>query len=230
MSAPSPDQTWVVIPGHDVHPTLPRVLDELGADWRARTIVVDDGSQPPLEAPGVQLIRHPSNRGYGAAQKSGYALALAKGAQAILLLHGDGQYATAEVLALRVALEDAEAALGSRFLLDQGAGIPSWRRFGNRLLTSMANRRFHTRLSELHTGARAFRRSALQGIDLYALSDDYLFDQQLLLALLSRGAVIAERPATADYSDPVQSISLRRSVRYGLGCVRAILSAPTPSR
>lgn len=210
--------TAVVIPALDCQATLDRVLAELPPGVSVH--VVDDGSTPPLRAPGVH--RHPVNRGYGAAQKTGYAAALAEGAERVVLLHGDGQYPVGPTLALADALDAADAVLGSRFLGDADA-IPAWRRWGNRALTGLANLRFGTRHTELHTGARAFRAEALRAVDLGALSDDYLFDQQLLCALLRARRTLVERPVRAAYDPSVQSISFRRSVRYGLGCVREIL-------
>lgn len=210
----------VVIPACNVGDALSPMLARLppGLD----VYVVDDGSREPVVAPGVTVIRHPQNRGYGAAQKTGYAAAIAAGAEKIVLLHGDDQYDTADTLALADALDHAEAALGSRFLADPSV-IPGWRRLGNRLLTGLANLRFGLSHTELHTGARAFRAETLRRIGFETFSDDYLFDQQLLVALMRAGVVIAERPVKVRYEPGVQSISFRRSVRYGLGCVRVIL-------
>lgn len=225
-----PRSLAVVLPCYGYQDSLDRViaeLQQLRANVDFSIVVVDDASPTPLRAqgPGVELLRHPSNRGYGGAQKTGYAVAIAHGATHIVLLHGDGQYATAPTLALADALEDASAALGSRFLNGHEHAIPSWRRWGNRFLTEAANWRFGTRLSELHTGARAFRAEALLALPLESFSDDFVFDQQVLAGLLKRGLPIAERPIPARYDDTVSSISFRRSVRYGLGCL-ATLAAP----
>ena len=211
-----------VIVGLNVHATLPAVLAALPPGLP--TFVVDDGSDPPLTAPaGVTLLRHNKNRGYGAAQRTGYQAALAAGATRIALVHGDGQYDVGDVLALLDALDDADVALGSRFLAaDGGAVIPSWRRLGNRALTAYARRRLGIQATELHTGARAFRAEALRALPLEQLSDDYVFDQQVLVRLAVAGFRFAERPARARYDASVQSISLWRSIRYGLGCVRTI--------
>lgn len=211
--------TGVVVPGLDCQASLERVLSELPEG--VRVWVVDDGSDPPLRAP-VAVLRHERNRGYGAAQKTGYTAALDAGVDRVVLLHGDGQYDTADTLALADALATADAAIGSRFLLDP-AVIPGWRRVGNRALTGLANLRYGTRHTELHTGARAFRAEALRRVAFPSFSDDYLFDQQMLCALLRTGARIAERPVRVRYDDTVQSIPFGRSVRYGLGCVREIL-------
>lgn len=216
----------IVIPAKDTHDTLPRVLAEIPAALRPSVIVVDDGSARPLVAPGVMVLRHERNRGYGAAQKTGYQAALARGVDRVVMLHGDGQYDTAETLALADGLDDAEIVLGSRFLRDCGRAIPGWRRLGNRALTRLANARFGVGLSELHTGARAFRADALRVLPLSAFSDDYAFDQQILCSALARGLRVHERPVAVRYDDTVQSIPFGRSVRYGLACLRVIAWPP----
>lgn len=223
---PLPEDTWIVVPCFNTQAALSCLLAALPPDLLDRTIVVDDGSEPPLRAEGARLHRHPANRGYGGAQKTGYAAALAAGAARVVLLHGDNQYPIHETLGLAWALDDADAALGSRFLVHGGRSIPWWRRWGNRLLTGAANRRFGVRLSELHTGARAFRADALRALPLDGFSDNYVFDQQLLATLLSSGRAIAERPLEARYDDTVQSIGFRQSVRYGLGCLWTIARTP----
>ena len=210
----------VVIPALDCQASLDGVLAEIPAPFH--TLVVDDGSAVPLRAPHV--VRHHLNRGYGAAQKSGYVAALAAGATRVILLHGDGQYDTAETLALADALTDADAALGSRFLADPSV-IPTWRRLGNTLLTGLANLRFGAAHTELHTGARAFRADVLTRMPLASFSDDYLFDQQLLCWLLRARLAIAERPVHVRYDPTVQSIPLGRSIVYAAGCIREILKS-----
>lgn len=218
----------IVLPCYGYQESLDRVLEELSTHRKSgramRIYVVDDGSEPALTVShsGVHLLRHPHNRGYGAAQKTGYALALAHGAERVVLLHGDGQYPTSETLALADALEAADVALGSRFVHHHGQHIPQWRRWGNRLLTTVANLRFGVQLSELHTGARAFRSAALLSMPLEDFSNDFVFDQQVLASLLADGARFVERPLEARYDATVSSISFRRSVRYGLGCLWTI--------
>ncbi len=211
-------KTCVVIPALNCQSTVDAVLAALPEGLLS--VVIDDGSDTPLHAPNV--YRHATNRGYGAAQKSGYTYAIAQGAEHIVLLHGDDQYNTSDTLLLAEALSEAPAALGSRFLANADV-IPGWRRLGNRGLTGLANLRFGTRHTELHTGARAFRADLLRSTPFNTFSDDYLFDQQLLCHILRSGQTIAERPVRVRYDDAVQSISLRRSIRYGLGCVREIL-------
>lgn len=213
----------IVMPSLNYQSSLDRALGEIPRDRGYAIYVVDDGSQPALQVPaGVKVLRHARNQGYGAAQKTGYAAALANGAERVVMLHGDGQYPTLATLALADALDDADCALGSRFLDHGGREIPRWRRWGNRFLTGAANARFGVRMSELHTGARAFRAEALEALPLESYSDDFVFDQQVLVGLMARGRPIVERPVVARYDETVQSISFRRSVRYGLGCLWTI--------
>lgn len=220
LAAPS---VAVVVPCYGPQAPVDRLLAEIPGSLRPGVIVVDDASPTPIAVPDdICLIRHPTNRGYGGAQKTGYAEALARGAERVILLHGDAQYPTGPTLALAEALDDHDAALGSRFLVGGGRSVPLWRRAGNRLLTRLANLRFGTDMSELHTGARAYRAEVLRALPLHRFSDDYLFDHQVLVALLAAGAAIAERPVTATYDGEVQSISFPRAVRYGLGCLWTI--------
>jgi glycosyltransferase involved in cell wall biosynthesis len=214
----------VVVVGLNVASTLPGVLTQLPDGLHV--VVVDDGSTDNtafLVPDTAELVRHTVNRGYGAAQKSGYAAALAAGAERIALVHGDDQYRVDDVLALLDALDDADVALGSRFLQDGGETIPGWRRWGNRGLTTLFNRTLSTSFTDLHTGARAFRAETLRTLPLTDFSDDYLFDQQLLVGAVRAGLRVTERPCRVTYDPRVQSISLGRSVIYGLGCVRTIL-------
>ena len=130
------------------------------------------------------------------------------------------------MLGLSVPLAACEAAIGSRFL-NMGAGqIPSWRRWGNRTLTMLANLRYGSDVSELHSGARAFRAETLRSMDFDRFSDDYIFDHQVLATLLDRGATIGERKVRCAYDETVQSIAVGPSIRYALGVVRTILRPP----
>ena len=140
-------------------------------------------------------------------------------------MHGDDQYKVDDVLALLEALDEADVDLGSRFLQNEGETIPGWRRWGNRGLTTLFNRTLSTAFTDLHTGARAFRADALRRLPLASFSDDYLFDQQLLVGAVRDGQRVTERPCRVTYDPSVQSISLGRSVVYGLGCVRTILGS-----
>ncbi len=216
-----------VIVGLNVVRTIANVVEHLPADLDV--IFVDDGSTDG-SAQGlderVHIIRHSRNLGYGAAQKSGYRCALDRGAERIVLVHGDDQYNVGDCLALLSALDDADVALGSRFLMpDKGQIIPWWRRWPNRGLTGLANRRLRLQLTDMHTGARAFRAECLARMDFESFSDDYVFDQQLLVGAATMNFRFTERPQRTRYGGTAQSIALGPSVRYGLGCVRTIFRA-----
>jgi glycosyltransferase involved in cell wall biosynthesis len=218
--------TAIVIPAFNTQDSLSRVLSEIPESMHSDVIIVDDGSAVPLIAEGFTVLRHANNKGYGAAQKTGYDAALAKGAERILLLHGDGQYATEDVLGLSVPLAACDAAIGSRFLNLGAAQIPMWRRWGNRTLTMMANMRYGTNVSELHSGARAYRAETLRRLDYHRFSDDYIFDHQVLATLLAQGATIGERKVKCAYDDTVQSIAVGPSIKYAFGVLRTILRPP----
>lgn len=216
----------IVIPAYNTQSSLTRVLSEIPEALHEGVVVIDDGSAQPIEAHGFRVIRHDQNRGYGAAQKTGYDAALAAGATRVLLLHGDGQYATNDVLGLNDVLAACDAAIGSRFLNMAGDQIPLWRRAGNRTLTFMANLRFGTHVSELHSGARGFRAEVLRDLNYHRFSDDYIFDHQVLASLLDRGITIGERKVKCAYDDTVQSIGIGPSIRYAMGVVRTIVRPP----
>jgi glycosyltransferase involved in cell wall biosynthesis len=216
----------ICIPSYNNQAGLDAVLAQIPEERRGDVVIVDDGSATPARAPGWKLIRHATNRGYGAAQKTAYAWASLRGAEGVVLLHGDDQYPTAPTLALAQGLNAAEVVLGSRMLVEGGRSIPGWRRRGNRLLTELARLRFGHPLSELHSGARAYRMEALRAVGLERLSDDYVFDHQLLAALMRRGARLAEGPMPTRYDKGVQSISLPRALTYGLGCLSSLVWPP----
>jgi glycosyltransferase involved in cell wall biosynthesis len=236
VTARGPRRIGVVIPTLDTPGPLLRVLEELQQLHRTDllVVVVDDGSQPPIPSPeqptGLDLrwARHSTNRGYGAAQKTGFAIVMAHNVEFVVLLHGDGQYNTEQTVALVDALiaDQADFAMGSRFIPGATSPVPNWRRWGNRGLTFLANQRFAGCLSELHSGARAYRASALASLPLEVLSDDFVFDHQVLAAFLHARLNAVERPVSARYDDSVRSISFRRSIRYGLGCLISLLDPP----
>jgi glycosyltransferase involved in cell wall biosynthesis len=213
-----------VIVGLNVHATLPAVLAALPPGLP--TFVVDDGSDAAAHRArrGDALLRHNKNRGYGAAQRTGYQAALAAGATRIALVHGDGQYDVGDVLALLDALDDADVALGSRFSgPGRRRGDPE---LGGAWATARSRRMrgggWASRRRSCTPGRGRFGRRRCVRCPLEQLSDDYVFDQQVLVRLAVAGFRFAERPARARYDESVQSISLWRSIRYGLGCVRTI--------
>jgi glycosyltransferase involved in cell wall biosynthesis len=215
-------RTAIVIPAFNHQEALDAVVERI-PDFH-QVFVVDDGSRPALRVARGHLLRHDVNRGYGAVQKTGYRAALDAGAERILLLHGDAQYAVADVLALARDLETADAVLGTRFASNPPNRVPPWRALGIRVLAKAANLRFKARFQDLHNGARAFRASVLEGLPFETWSDGFLFDQQMVIALLAAGARVVERPVAMTYED-VSSISPAEALRYGLGCLALLATA-----
>jgi glycosyltransferase involved in cell wall biosynthesis len=217
----------VVLPAYNAAKTLRATIASVPAGFVAEFILVDDASQDETEALsrelGLTTIRHPKNRGYGGNQKTCYDAALASGADVIVMLHPDYQYSPRLVPALAwlVASGEYDVALGSRILggtaLD--GGMPLYKYVANRALTFVQNLATGAKLSEYHTGFRAFSRQALETVPWKANSDDFVFDNQILNQVLAEGFRIGEISCPAKYFDEASSIGLARSVRYGLGVV-----------
>ena len=195
---------------------LPSFVDDvIGVDDAS----TDDSASVAAEL-GVLAIRHPSNRGYGAAQKSGYTAALARGADVVVLLHPDGQHDPAELPDLLAQVVDGgcDFVIGSRFagpVRPTRSGMSVYRYVGNRALTTLGNAVLGTRLSELHSGYRAYRRSFLEGVPFTRNSDWYDFDEQLILQAVHGGYRIGETPVRTSYPAERSSITSLGGVRYG---------------
>jgi glycosyltransferase involved in cell wall biosynthesis len=219
----------VVMPAYNAARTLRRTYDEVMAQGIVDlVIVVDDASQDETVAIArtldrVQVEVHPMNRGYGGNQKTCYRLALAAGADIVVMIHPDYQY-TPQLLpamASMVASGLYPCVLASR-ILGGGAlrgGMPVWKYLANRVLTLTENVLLRAKLSEYHTGYRAFARSLLEKLPLESNSDDFVFDNQMLAQILWLGSPIGEVTCPAKYMPEASSINFRRSVRYGLGCL-----------
>jgi glycosyltransferase involved in cell wall biosynthesis len=191
-------------------------------------IVVDDASQDGTVAIArtldrVQVEVHPENRGYGANQKTCYRLALVAGADIVIMIHPDYQYTPQLIPAMAelVASGLYPCVLASR-ILGGGAlrgGMPLWKYISNRFLTLVENLLLGAKLSEYHTGYRAFARNLLERLPLEANSDDFVFDNQVLAQIIALGWPIGEVTCPARYLPEASSINFRRSVRYGFGCL-----------
>lgn len=220
----TPARTLIVLPAFNAARTLEATLAEIPADFDHALLLVDDGSTDDTVALarklGIEVLCHERNRGYGANQKTCYAQAMARDMEVVIMLHPDHQYDASVLPELRRTLLEtpADIVLGSRTLQrdPRRSGMPAWRFWGNRLLTTCQNRILHLHLSEYHTGLRAFRVSALRQLPLERFSDDFVFDQQILIAAARQGLRIAEVSAACRYFPEASSISFRRSVRYGL--------------
>jgi glycosyltransferase involved in cell wall biosynthesis len=219
----------VVMPAYNAARTLRQTYDEVMAHGIVDlVIVVDDASRDETVAVARSLDRaqvevHPINRGYGANQKTCYRLALAAGADVIIMIHPDYQYTPQLIpaMATLIASELYPCVLASR-ILGGGAlrgGMPWWKYISNRFLTFVENLLLGAKLSEYHTGYRAFARNLLERLPLETNSDDFVFDNQILAQVISLGCAIGEVTCPARYLPEASSINFRRSVRYGLGCL-----------
>jgi glycosyltransferase involved in cell wall biosynthesis len=217
------------MPAYNAEKTLRQTYDEVMAQGIVDlVIVVDDASRDETVAiarslPRVQVEVHPENRGYGGNQKTCYHLALAAGADIVVMIHPDYQYVPSllPAMASLVASSLYPCVLGSR-ILGGGAlqgGMPVWKYVANRFLTLVENLLLGAKLSEYHTGYRAFARQLLERLPLEKNSDDFVFDNQILAQVLWLGCPIGEITCPARYLPEASSIDFRRSIRYGLGCL-----------
>ncbi len=221
----------VVLPAYNAERTLRRTIDEIPPGFIDRLILVDDGSSDRTaslsQELGLRTIRHDANRGYGANQKTCYREALEAGADVVIMLHPDYQYTPRLTVAMAslVALEQYDVVLGSR-ILSSGSlrgGMPTYKYVSNRILTLVQNILLREKLSEYHTGYRAFSRRVLEALPLLANSDDFLFDNQMLAQALYFGFRVGEISCPANYFPEASSINFRRSVIYGLGVLNVSL-------
>jgi glycosyltransferase involved in cell wall biosynthesis len=223
----------VVMPAYNAARTLQRTYDEVMAQGIVDlVIVVDDASHDDTVAIArtlkqVQVEVHPENRGYGANQKTCYRLALGAAADIIIMIHPDYQYTPQLIPAMAALVASGlySCVLGSR-ILGGGAlrgGMPLWKYISNRFLTLAENILIGAKLSEYHTGYRAFSRRLLERLPLERNSDDFVFDNQVLAQIIALGCAIGEVTCPARYISEASSINFRRSVRYGLGCLATAL-------
>jgi glycosyltransferase involved in cell wall biosynthesis len=215
----------VVLPAYNAGKTLRATVSGVPPGIVDEFILVDDASVDETEElsreMGLTTITHPRNLGYGANQKTCYAAGLASGADVIVMLHPDYQYSPALVPALAwlVACGNYDIALGSR-ILGGGAmrgGMPLYKYVANRALTFIQNLATGAKLSEYHTGFRAFSREVLETLPFRQNSDDFIFDNQILNQALGRGFRIGEISCPAKYFAEASSINLARSLKYGCG-------------
>jgi glycosyltransferase involved in cell wall biosynthesis len=218
----------VVMPAYNAEQTLARTVAEVPSIVDD-IIVVDDHSRDNTTALarklGLHTIRHDQNRGYGGNQKTCYRAALERGADIVVMVHPDYQYTPKLVpsLAHCVASGLFDVALGSRILGGRAreGGMPLYKYISNRLLTATENLLINQKLSEYHTGYRAFSRQLLMTLPLEENDDDFAFDNQMLVQAAYFGFKIAEVTCPTSYFEEASSISFRRSVTYGIGVLRA---------
>jgi len=230
---PGATRTIVVMPAYNAARTLERVYADVPKAVVDEVIVVDDRSPDDTAAVArqlpVTLIEHERNTGYGGNQKTCYTEALRLGADVVVMLHPDYQYTPKLLPAMIGLVTDGpfDVVLGSRVLGGRAlsGGMPVYKYVANRLLTAAQNLLCGAKLSEYHTGYRAFRREVLEQLPLLENSDDFVFDNQILAQILLGGYEIGEVSCPAAYFEEASSINFRRSVRYGLGVVTTSLQA-----
>jgi glycosyltransferase involved in cell wall biosynthesis len=223
----------VVMPAYNAARTLRRTYDEVMEQGVVDgVIIVDDRSQDETSAiartlPKAKVFTHPDNRGYGGNQKTCYRLALEENADIVIMVHPDYQYTPKLIPAMASMIGNGlySCVLGSRILGGYAlkGGMPLWKYVANRFLTAAENVLLGAKLSEYHTGYRAFSRELLERLPLEANSDDFVFDNQMLAQILWLGETIAEVSCPTKYFEEASSINFSRSVRYGLGCMKAAL-------
>lgn len=219
----------VVMPAYNAAQTLKRTYDEVMAQGVVDlVIIVDDHSRDETTAiartlPNSLVYRHIHNRGYGGNQKSCYRLALEQGADIVIMVHPDYQYTPKLIPAMVSMIGNGlyPCVLASRILGGYAlkGGMPPWKYVANRLLTLTENILMGAKLSEYHTGYRAFSRELLAEVPWESNSENFVFDNQMLAQIIWRGHTIAEVSCPTQYFPEASSINLRNSMTYGFGCL-----------
>ena len=213
-----------------IRKTFSEVMDQNVVDL---VIIVDDGSQDETVAisaslPHTLVFTHEKNRGYGANQKSCYKLALEQNADIIVMVHPDYQYTPKLIPAMVSMIGNGlyHCVVGSRILGGYAlkGGMPLWKYISNRLLTYVENILLGAKLSEYHSGYRAFSRQILEQVPLEMNSDDFVFDNQILAQIIWFGYTVAEISCPTKYFPDASSINLLRSIKYGFGCLLTALT------
>jgi len=218
-----------VLPAYNAAKTIEKTLQDVPPGLVDLFIVVDDCSTDETVKLAnslssrwpLKVIRHEKNKGYGGNQKTCYQAALNEGAEVVVMLHPDYQYEPKLLGAISwmIASGVYEVALGSR-ILGKGAlegGMPIWKYISNRILTLIENLLIGQKLSEYHTGYRAFSSRVLNALPLESFSDDFVFDNEILVKAHSEGFRIGEISVPTKYFPEASSINFQRSVKYGLG-------------
>src|SRR4249920_2043261 len=220
----------VVMPAYNAEKTLQVTVDELPSLVDIRILVDDHSSDQTVDLGrrlGLFVFQHNRNYGYGRNQQTCYREALAAGADVVIMVHPDYQYTPLLITAMAsmVAYDVYDVVLGSRIIGGQalGGGMPLYKYISNRLLTAFENLFLGVKLSEYHTGYRAFSREVLLKLPLLENSNDFVFDNQMLAQCVHFGFQIGEVSCPTKYFEDASSINLRRSLVYGLGVLRTTL-------
>ena len=219
------------MPAYNAEKTLQKTYDEIPKDIVDEIILTDDASKDKTvkvaESLGIKTFIHTQNKGYGGNQKTCYKAALDTGADITIMLHPDYQYTPKLItpMASMIAEGVFDAVIGSRILGNKAmrGGMPFYKYVSNRFLTMTENAIINQKLSEYHTGYRAFSKKVLETIPLMENSDDFIFDNQMLCQTLYFGFEVGEVSCPALYFDDASSISFSRSVTYGIGVLETAL-------
>ena len=221
----------VVMPAYNAEKTLQKTYDEIPKDIVDEVILTDDASKDKTvdvaKKLGIKTFVHTDNKGYGGNQKTCYQEALNHGADIVIMLHPDYQYTPKLItpMASMIAEGIFDVVIGSRILGNKAmmGGMPFYKYASNRFLTMTENAIINQKLSEYHTGYRAFSRKVLETIPMLENSDDFVFDNQMLCQTLYFGFDLGEVSCPALYFDDASSISFSRSVTYGMGVMKTAL-------
>ena len=221
----------VVLPAYNAAKTLKQTIDEVPTEIVDDIILTDDCSKDHTAAlareMGLVTIQHQTNRGYGGNQKTCYSVALARGADVVIMLHPDYQYTPRLVTAMAsmIAYDEFDYVLASR-ILGKGAlvgGMPLYKYISNRALTFAENILLSQKISEYHTGYRAWSRAVLERLPLMNCSDDFVFDNQMIAQATYFGFRVGEISCPTKYFEEASSINFRRSCTYGLGVLKTAM-------
>jgi len=213
------------MPAYNAERTLQKTYKDITPGVVNKVILVDDGSHDKTvkkaEKLGIETIVHPQNRGYGGNQKTCYTMALNEGVDIVVMIHPDYQYdsrLTGEIV--RPIIDGRfDIMLGSRIRTRKEVlegGMPAYKYFANRFLTVLENIILGQNLSEYHTGFRAFHKNVFKKLPFHKFSDDFVFDQEILISAIHRGYKVGEIPVPVRYFPDASSINFRRSLIYGL--------------
>ncbi|MDA8124821.1 MAG: glycosyltransferase family 2 protein [Deltaproteobacteria bacterium] len=224
----------VVMPAYNAAKTLRKTYNEVMAQEIVDLVIlVDDASSDETAViaaslPKTQVNTHEKNIGYGGNQKTCYRMALEAGGDIVIMVHPDYQYTPKLIPAMASLIGNGlyHCVLGSRILGGYAlkGGMPIWKYIANRFLTLTENLLIGAKLSEYHTGYRAFSRELLERLPLENNSDDFVFDNQMLAQIVWQGYTIAEVSCPTKYFTEASSINLRRSIKYGFGCLATALT------
>jgi glycosyltransferase involved in cell wall biosynthesis len=217
----------IVLPAYNAEKTLKITVDDVPKEGVDKIILVDDGSNDRTvdiaRKLGLDVFRHDRNRGYGANQKTCYRKALERGADIAVMVHPDYQYDPKVIpdLVEPILRGEADAVFGSRMMAGGAleGGMPAWKHMANKMLSSFENLILGTRLSEYHSGFRAYSSALLNTVNFELNNDKFVFDTEIIVQALIHGFRIKEVPIKTRYFDDASKISFLAGVRYGLGII-----------